>query len=136
MKFKYLLVLIAIIATGCGNQEPETTSANSDLMQVESPNKILSVADIDLTEPYYFAYQDQPVENYDTYNTINPISITVDSATTLSIYGSGEPLETVDVTEPYVTVELNAGETYVFESSFAYYEIDSSEPTTAVISVS
>ncbi len=135
MKFKFLLIAVAIVATGCGVQEAEPTNANQDLLQVDAPNKVLTASDIDLTTPYYFAYNDQAIEDYDTYSRSNPISITPAEATSLQIYGADEPLDTVEVTEPYVTVDVKANETYVFESSFAYYQVVSSTPTPAVISV-
>lgn len=136
MKFRYLLIAVAIFTTGCANEQSTTTSAGNDLVAVDAPNKLLTASNVDLTEPYYFAYQESPVENYDTYGTSKPVSITADSATTLSIYGSDEALDSVPTTDPYVMVDVKAGESYIFESSFDYYVITSSQPTTAVVSVS
>lgn len=136
MKLKYLLIAIVIVTTGCQGQTPEPSSADNDLLEVDGANKLLTAADVDLSEPYYFAYNEQPIENYDTYGTVNPVTVSVDQATTLNIYGSDEPLESVDVTSPYVTVDVDAGDTYIFESAFTYYEIDSSNPTSGVVAVS
>ncbi|WOO89290.1 hypothetical protein R2F61_00890 [Mollicutes bacterium LVI A0078] len=135
MKNKLMLIAFAIIASGC-SVEAEPSSANNDLLQVEAPSKVLSAADVDLSEPYYFGYSDQVLEGYPTYKNSNPITITVDKPTTLSILGAEEPLEAIDFVAPTEQVELAAGESYQFETSYSYYEVDSSEPTTAVISVS
>lgn len=134
-KLSIIMMLILVLTAGCSQQQAEETSANNDLLEVDAPNKLLTAADVDLTQTYNFAYNDQPIEGYDTYDNTNQISITPDQSTTLNVYGADIPTETVDFSEPYVSVDIKAGETYTFESAFEYYQIDSSNPTSAVISV-
>ncbi len=134
MKNKLMLVAFAIIASGC-SAEAEPSSANNDLLQVEAPAKALSAADVDLTKPYYFAYSNQVIADYDTFKKMNPITITVDEDTTLTIYGANEPVEGLDFVTPTEEVELEAGSSYQFESDYMYYQVNSSTPTTGVISV-
>lgn len=134
MKTKYLLIALLVIVTGCTTEQPTTTSADNGLLEVGAANKLLTAANVDFSQPYNFAYSQTPVENYDTYQTLKPITVTVDEDTTLSIYGSDEPVDSAS-SEPYVTIDIKAGESYTFESSFKYYQIVSVEPTTAVITV-
>lgn len=134
-KISILLIFIVVLVAGCGKQDAETTNADTGLMTVDAPNKLLTASDVDLSRPYNLAYNSEVVDDVDTYDNSMQLTITPDSATTLDIYGSSDPITDSSGLTPYVSVEVNAGETYILESSFMYYQVVSSDPTTAVVAV-
>lgn len=134
-KISILLMFILVLVAGCGKQETETASADTGLMTIDDPNKLLTASDVDFSSPYNLAYSSEAVTDVDTYDNSMQLTITPDSKTTLNIFGSSEPITDSSGMTPYVSVEVKAGETYTLESSFMYYQIVSSEPTTAVVAV-
>lgn len=125
--------------SGCAKESAQEQSFHSEadngLLTIEMPAKLLTAADVEISDEYNFAYNSEVIDGLDTYDNSNPITISAESGEIL-IYGSTLPIDSVEGMEPIanftVTTDSNS---ITIDEMDTYFKIISSEPTSLVVSV-
>lgn len=128
----FIITMILIIGlTGC-TQEADTTSADNGLIEAPVVDKTLSASDVAIESSYSFAYNDAPIENYDTFKSGDEIVITNNDNLQLEVYGSNQPIDT----KSNVDLVTSSSENEIsLEGNYVYYRIDAETAGDIVISV-
>ncbi|WOO87520.1 hypothetical protein RZE82_00850 [Mollicutes bacterium LVI A0039] len=136
MNKKIILLVMMLMLSGCSSTEPQSSGIDSGKLEVESINKLQSSANIKLDLEYDFAYSDQVVGEYPTFDNTNPITISASDELEITLYGSKAEITDIASAEMVASVNLDANSSYTYDNAegYTYFKIVAKEPGEAVLS--
>lgn len=139
MKNLLLIIFCLVVITGCGNKQTvdvKSTKVDNGLMEAEQPDKLLKASDVSINDDIFlFAYSNEVVPEYSTFDNSKPLTITSESDLELKLFTSSEDVRFIDFTEPSSIIELKANQPYTVENIQTYNQIWSETDANIVISV-
>ncbi len=124
-----VVLSIFVIINMIDKQDVSTSSANNDLMQVDSINRVKSAIDIVVDEQFVFAISDSAVADYTTLSNSGKVVITGDINKVTSVAVSGDDQEYQEITPDQID-----GQLIIDTSKVEYVKIDISEQANLTIS--
>ncbi len=124
-----IVLSIFVIIDMIDKQDVSTSSANNDLMQVDSINRVQSAIDIVVDEQFVFAISDTAVADYTTLSNSGKVVITGDIDNVTSVAVSNDDQEYQAVTPDQID-----GQLIIDTSNVEFVKIDISEQANLTIS--